>query len=72
MINQEEVKKSKTRLISDYRARCKTRLISSKSDQSRKKIIAAARKVFSDHSYPVATVRMVGAAGGFDHLAMCK
>ncbi len=37
------------------------------ADNSRGKIIAAARKVFAKHPYHVATMRMVGKAGGFDH-----
>lgn len=37
------------------------------ADNSREKILAAARKVFAKHPYHVATMRMVGKVGGFDH-----
>jgi AcrR family transcriptional regulator len=61
------MKKSKPRLTSGHRARSKAKLISSKSDQSRENIIAAALKVFARHPYHLATIRMVARAGGFDH-----
>ncbi|MDY6905360.1 MAG: TetR/AcrR family transcriptional regulator [Thermodesulfobacteriota bacterium] len=38
-----------------------------KSDVTREKILAAARKVFSGHPYKAATMRMIAAEGGFDH-----
>jgi len=34
---------------------------------SRERIISAARKVFAEQPYHIATIRMVGKAGGFDH-----
>ncbi len=37
------------------------------ADHSRERIVSAARKVFAKHPYHIATVRMVGQAGGFDH-----
>ncbi|MFW6237510.1 MAG: TetR/AcrR family transcriptional regulator, partial [Desulfosudaceae bacterium] len=38
-----------------------------KSLNTRKKILAAARRVFSRHPYKAATVRMIAAEGEFDH-----
>ena len=38
-----------------------------KSDVTRQKIIAAARKVFARHSYHAASIRMIGTEGGFEH-----
>ncbi len=38
-----------------------------RSEVTREKILAAARKVFSEHPYHMATIRMIGTAGGFDH-----
>lgn len=38
-----------------------------KSDVTREKILAAARKVFSGHPYKAASMRMIGQTGGFDH-----
>jgi AcrR family transcriptional regulator len=38
-----------------------------KSDVTREKILAAARKVFSEHPYKAASMRMIGQTGGFDH-----
>jgi AcrR family transcriptional regulator len=37
-----------------------------KSEATRKKIIAAARRVFTRHPYHAASIRMIGAEGGFD------
>lgn len=42
---------------------CKTR----KSATTRKKILAAARRVFARHPYKAATMRMIAAEGDFDH-----
>ncbi|MCG8473848.1 MAG: TetR/AcrR family transcriptional regulator [Desulfobacterales bacterium] len=39
----------------------------SKGEATRRRILDAARKVFSEHPYHAASVRMVGKAGGFDH-----
>jgi len=39
----------------------------SKSEVTREKILQAARKVFSEHPYKAASIRMIGKAGGFDH-----
>ncbi|HUT55783.1 MAG TPA: TetR/AcrR family transcriptional regulator [bacterium] len=39
----------------------------SKSEFTRRKILRAARKVFADHPYRAASIRMIGKAGGFDH-----
>lgn len=38
-----------------------------KAAETRKKILNAARMVFSNHPYHVASIRMVGKEGGFDH-----
>lgn len=38
-----------------------------KGENTRKRILQAARKVFSNHPYHSASVRMVGKAGDFDH-----
>ena len=38
-----------------------------KGEATRRRILDAARKVFSEHPYHAASVRMVGKAGGFDH-----
>ncbi|GAB6096445.1 hypothetical protein JCM14469_26980 [Desulfatiferula olefinivorans] len=38
-----------------------------KGENTRKRILLAARKVFSNHPYHSASVRMVGKAGNFDH-----
>jgi AcrR family transcriptional regulator len=38
-----------------------------KGENTRKRILKAARKVFSNHPYHSASVRMVGKAGNFDH-----
>ena len=38
-----------------------------KADITRGRILAAARKVFARHSYHAASIRMIGAEGGFDH-----
>ncbi len=38
-----------------------------KGENTRKRILQAARKVFSNHPYHSASVRMVGKAGNFDH-----
>jgi len=40
---------------------------SGRSEVTRDKILAAARQVFSEHPYHMATIRMIGTAGGFDH-----
>ncbi len=39
----------------------------SKGEVARERILQAARKVFSEHSYNTASIRMIGKAGGFDH-----
>ncbi|MBU0994649.1 MAG: TetR/AcrR family transcriptional regulator [Proteobacteria bacterium] len=38
-----------------------------KGYETRKKILKAARKIFAKHPYHVASIRMVGKEGGFDH-----
>jgi len=38
----------------------------SKREATRRKIIAAARKVFTQHPFHAASIRMIGAEGGFD------
>lgn len=38
-----------------------------KGKVTRERIIEAARRVFSEHPYHVASIRMIGKAGGFDH-----
>lgn len=38
-----------------------------KGENTRKRILQAAKEVFSSHPYHSASVRMVGKAGGFDH-----
>ncbi|WP_300675031.1 TetR/AcrR family transcriptional regulator [Desulfoluna sp.] len=38
-----------------------------KGEATKRRILDAARKVFSEHPYHAASVRMVGKAGGFDH-----
>ncbi len=38
-----------------------------KADVTRNRILNAARKVFARHSYHAASIRMIGAEGGFDH-----
>ncbi len=38
-----------------------------KSEITRERILMAARKVFAEHPYKAASIRMIGKAGGFDH-----
>jgi TetR/AcrR family transcriptional regulator len=38
-----------------------------KGEITREKILLAARKVFSEHPFKAASMRMIGKAGGFDH-----
>lgn len=38
-----------------------------KAEKTRRKIIAAARRVFTSHPYNAASIRMIGAEGGFDY-----
>lgn len=38
-----------------------------KGEVTRERIILAALKVFSEHPYKAASIRMIGKAGGFDH-----
>ena len=62
-----DMSKSKSMSSGSKRANGNSGTLTVQQDSSREKIIAAARKVFAEHPYYMATIRMVGNAGGFDH-----
>lgn len=64
MNNDSEKIKTKEKSSQDTRMR---QLKKGKGFETRKKILGAARKIFAKHPYHVASIRMVGKEGGFDH-----